>query len=173
MQKTDLPFHIHVSKPVFDETVFIAEGVQIMGNVFLGKDANIWYNSVLRGDINKISVGDRTNIQDGCILHVENDRECVVEHDVTVGHRAILHGCYIEAGCLIGMGAIILNGARIKKGSVIGAGAVVIENTIVEPYSLVVGVPAKVARQLPPETYDNNVAWAEKYVALSKLHKKG
>ncbi|NIT61724.1 MAG: gamma carbonic anhydrase family protein, partial [Aliifodinibius sp.] len=129
-----------------DPTAFIAKGAQIVGDVRLKAEASVWYNSVLRGDINYISIGQKTNIQDGTIVHLENDLPCIVGENVTVGHGAILHGCTIEEGCLIGMGATILSGAEIKKGSVIAAGAVVLEDTVVEPFSLMVGVPAKAIR---------------------------
>ena len=106
-----------------------------------------------------------------CILHLENDRPCIVGNDVTVGHGAILHGCTIEDQCLIGMGAIVLNGALIKKGSVVAAGAVVKENMVVEPLELVAGVPAKFIKKLDESTYHHHIKWAEKYCKLAEIHR--
>jgi carbonic anhydrase/acetyltransferase-like protein (isoleucine patch superfamily) len=172
MNKTDFPEGVMETKPTLHESVFIAPGAQVMGNVEIGEGSSVWYNAVLRGDINKITIGERTNIQDGSVLHLENDRDCRVGSDVTIGHKALIHGCTIEDGCLIGMGAIILNGAVLKKGCVIGAGAVVKENTIVESGTLWVGVPAKQVKSGLDDAYDTNVKWAKKYSQLAQVHKK-
>ncbi len=171
MKKTDLDALVTIKEPKIHQSCFIADGAKIIGNVTLKKNASIWYNAVLRGDINKIVIGENTNIQDGCILHLENDRACIVGNNVTVGHKAILHGCTIEDNCLIGMGAIILNGAYIKKGSIIGAGAIITENTIVEEHSLMVGIPGKKIKSTPENTQKTNIEWAKKYVKLSSIHK--
>ncbi len=171
MKKTDFPATLWSHEPRIPPSAFVAPGAHVMGAVTMGEQSSVWYTSVLRADINHITIGDRTNIQDGTIIHLENDLGCHVGHDVTVGHRAILHGCTIENGVLIGMGAIILNGAVIGKGSVVGAGAVVKERAIIPPHSLVVGVPARIVRTLDPSSYDTNVAWAAKYVALTALHR--
>jgi len=171
MIQFELPSDVLKTTPNCHPTAFIAKGAQVMGNVELKANASVWYNCVLRGDINKIVIGERTNIQDGCILHLENTLPCIVGNDVTVGHHVNLHGCTIEDGCLIGIGAIILSGAVIKKGSVIGAGAVVLEHTVIAENSLVVGVPGKVIRKNAAGTYENNVSWASKYVELAKIHK--
>ncbi len=171
MEKTSMPPTIFTHKTVIPDTVFVADGARVTGDVRLGDQVSIWFNAVLRGDINFIQIGDRTNIQDNCVCHLENDIPCIVGSDVTVGHNAILHGCTVEDGCLIGMGAIVLNGARIGKGSIIGAGAVVKEHMVVPPGSLVVGIPGKIIRDCGPGSYDNNVKWAAKYVALAKQHK--
>ncbi len=170
MEKFEYPDNMVWHQPDSARAAFVAPGAQVMGNVILGEKSSVWYNAVLRGDINKIQIGDYTNIQDGCVCHVENDRACVVGNSVTVGHKAVLHGCVIEDGVLIGMGAIVLNGAVVQKGSVIGAGAVVKENMVVPPYSLVVGVPGRVVKTLGPESYETNVKWAEKYVQLANFH---
>ena len=170
MSKTFLPEDTLKIAPNIHSTAYISPGAYVIGNVTLMENASVWYTAVLRGDINKIVVGKRSNIQDGSVIHLENERPCIIGNDVTVGHRAILHGCEIEDGCLIGMGAIILNGALIKKGAVIAAGAVVKENMIVEASTLVGGVPAKYLKDLPASTYDTNVLWAAKYVGLSTLH---
>lgn len=171
MKKTDLPEITLTREPQIHPTAFIARGAQVIGDVRLMAEASIWYNSVARGDINYISIGERSNIQDGCILHLENERPCIVHNNVTVGHGAILHACEIEEGCLIGMGAIILSGALIKRGSVIAAGSVVKEGAVVEPFSLLAGVPAKFIRALPEETLEKNRKWAQKYARLAELHR--
>ena len=171
MSKTNLN-EVNVNKPTFGSSVLVCENVSIVGDVEIGTDSSIWYGAVLRGDINKIRIGQRTNIQDLSLIHLENDLGCIIGNDVTVGHKAILHGCEIEDGVLIGMGAIILNGAVVKKGAVIGAGAVVKEDTIVEENSLWVGVPAKKVKVFEHDNYKNNCLWAQKYVKLSQHHKK-
>jgi len=171
MQKTDFPESTLKIKPMIHESVFIASGAQVMGDVQIGKGSSVWYNAVIRGDINSIQIGELSNIQDGCVLHVENDRACVVGNHVTVGHKAILHGCTIEDYCLIGMGAIILNGAVLKKGCIIGAGAVVRENEIVESGTLWVGVPAKQVKSGLENVVETNKRWAEKYAKLAEVHR--
>ena len=172
MIQFNLPDNVMTHTPSIHPDAFIAAGAQVMGNVVLKKDASVWYNAVLRGDINQIVIGERSNIQDGCILHLENDLPCIVENDVTVGHHVNLHGCHIEECCLIGIGAIILSGAKIGRGSIIGAGAVVLENQVVPPFSLVVGTPGKVIKSTPEDTIEKQQKWAKKYVELSKVHKK-
>ncbi|MCP4050119.1 MAG: gamma carbonic anhydrase family protein [bacterium] len=161
-----------MKKPEINKKTFIAKGTQITGDVRTEADASIWYNCVLRADISKISVGKRTNIQDGSVVHVDYDLPCIIGNDVTIGHNCILHSCIIEDGCLIGMGAILLNGAHIKKGAVIGAGAIVKENTIVEKNMLAVGVPAKTVKEIQ-DSYNKNLDHAKKYVTLSKKHAQG
>jgi carbonic anhydrase/acetyltransferase-like protein (isoleucine patch superfamily) len=158
--------------PSIHESAFVADGAQIIGDVRIAAEASIWFNAVLRGDINYISIGERTNIQDGCILHLEDDLPCIVGPDVTVGHGAILHGCTIEENCLIGMGAIVLSGAVIKKGSVIAAGALVRENSIVEPFSLMAGVPARLIRRLPESSTGRVLDSTRKYAAVARLHRE-
>jgi len=172
MTKTDLPDRTLLQEPQIAEDAFIAKGARVMGDVVLSASASVWYNCVLRGDINAIRIGERTNIQDGAIIHNENFLPCVVGNEVTVGHGAILHGCEIEDGCLIGMGATILSGAVIKRGSVVAAGALVREKAIVEPGTLVAGVPAKYLKELGDDAYQKNLLWAAKYVKLARLHRK-
>ncbi len=172
MDKTDLPPGTFTLDPQIHPSVFIAPGAQVMGNVTLGEDSSVWYNAVLRGDINAIKIGDRTNIQDGCILHVTNDDPCIIANDVTVGHHVNLHGCRVEEGCLIGIGAIVLSGAHIKRNSVVAAGAVVLEGMVVEENSLVVGVPGKKIRSVEESNFQKNLLWAKKYRELAQIHKK-
>lgn len=172
MDKTELKPNLKIKNPALHKTSFVARGAQIIGNVTLEKDSSIWYNSVLRADINKIRIGKRTNIQDNSVIHLENDQGVKVGNDVTVGHNVILHGCSIDDGVLIGMGAIVMNGVRIGKGSVIGAGSVIKQNMNIPKYSLVVGVPAKMIKTLDEKTYKQNVKWAKKYVQLANIHRK-
>ena len=171
MEKSDLSPDVSIKSPQIHETAYIAEGAQVIGDVILKADSSIWYNTVCRGDINRIVIGERTNIQDNSVIHLENDQGGLVENDVTVGHNAIIHGCSIADGALIGMGAIIMNGAVIGKGAVIGAGAVVKEDMVIPDFSLVVGVPGKIVKTLSPETYNENVKWAAKYVKLANVHR--
>tara|TARA_A100000164_G_scaffold74239_1_gene62456 strand:- start:51 stop:572 length:522 start_codon:yes stop_codon:yes gene_type:complete len=172
MDKTELKPNLKIKNPNIHETSFVARGAQIIGDVTLEKDSSVWYNSVLRADINKITIGKRTNIQDNSVVHLENDQGVYVGDDVTVGHNVILHGCTINNGALIGMGAIIMNGVTIGKGSVIGAGAVIKQNMNIPEYSLVLGVPAKLVKTLDKDTYIQNVKWARKYVQLASIHQK-
>jgi carbonic anhydrase/acetyltransferase-like protein (isoleucine patch superfamily) len=171
MDKTELPAGTMKIDPTIHPTVFVARGAVVVGDVRLAAHASIWYNAVLRGDITYISVGEYTNIQDGCIMHVENDGPCIVGDCVTVGHGVIMHACRIETGCLIGMGSIILSGAVIGRGSVVAAGAVVTENSRVEPFSLMVGVPAKLHRRLGEGELETHLKWARKYAAVADLHR--
>lgn len=172
MDKTALPEGTLKETPRLHESVFVAEGARIIGDVRIARDASVWFNSVVRADINFISIGERTNIQDGCIIHLENEKPCIVGDDVTVGHGAILHGCVVEDRCLIGMGAVVLSGARIGKGSVIAAGTVIREDAQVPPFSLMAGVPGKLIRELPPETFEAHLKWAAKYVRLARLYRE-
>ncbi len=171
MNKTDFPEKTLEKKPQISSSVWVANSANVVGNVIIKENASIWYNAVARGDINYISIGNRTNIQDGSVLHVENDRACIIGDDVTIGHRAIIHGCTIESGVLIGMGAIILNGALIKKGAIIGAGAVIKENTIVNENELWVGIPGKYVKTVS-KSYDKNIKWAAKYVQLKNKYQE-
>jgi carbonic anhydrase/acetyltransferase-like protein (isoleucine patch superfamily) len=162
-------------KPVVHDTAFIAEGVKIMGNVIIKKNASIWYNSVVRCDDGEtvIEIGERTNIQDGSVVHIAQNKSTKIGNDVTIGHNCMIHACTIEDGCLIGMGAIILNGALIKKGAIVGAGSVVQENMVVEENTLVVGIPAKQVKTLPPEVYEHTLQHAIRYTQFADEHKSG
>ena len=125
-----------------------------------------------RADINSIVIGERSNIQDNSVIHLENDQGVIVGNDVTVGHNVILHGCKVGDGVLVGMGAVIMNGVDIGKGSVIAAGAVIKQNMVIPKYSLVVGVPGKIVKEHSIEVYAQNVKWAEKYVKLANIHRQ-
>ena len=171
MDKTQLKDNVIIKTPQIDETAFIAPGARVVGDVILKPHSSIWYNTVARADINQITIGERSNIQDNSVIHLENDQGVVIGNDVTVGHNAIIHGCTIHDGALIGMGSIIMNGATIGKGAVIGAGALIKENMQVSDYELVVGIPGKVVKTLPKDILGKNIKWANKYVKLAKLHK--
>lgn len=154
--------------PKIDPSAFLAPGCVIIGDVEIAEDANIWPGVVLRGDVGGIRIGARANIQDGTIVHVETGHDTVLEEDVTVGHQAMVHGCHIEAGCLIGMSSTVLSRARVGRGSIVGGGAVVLQDQQIPPFSLVAGVPAKVKRELEPETYGDRLKHAAYYVELGK-----
>ncbi len=130
----------------------------------------MWPNATIRGDTDRITVGERTNVQDGAVLHADEGVPCSLGADVTVGHLACVHGCTVEDQVLIGIGAVILNGARIGSGSVIGAGAVVTEGTVVPPGSLVLGTPGRVVRETTAEQREAIVAGAAHYVAMIAVH---
>lgn len=157
--------------PQIAECVFIAENASIIGQVTIGKDSSIWYNAVLRGDVDAIIIGDRTNIQDAAIVHCTTFRNPTrIGNDVTIGHRAIIHGCTIEDEVLIGMGAIILDDALVPKHTVVGAGALVTERSILESGWLYAGVPAKKIKALSQEQITMLKLSALHYVENGKLH---
>mgnify|MGYP001297801588 CR=1 FL=1 len=138
--------------PEIKETSFIAPNASLIGRVKIGAKSSVWFNSVLRGDMEKITIGDESNIQDLSVGHADPGYPLVVGNRVTVGHNCIVHGCLIEDDCLIGMGAIIMNGVRIGRGSIIGAGAVLLEGMEFPEFSMVVGSPAKVKK-----IYDDSI----------------
>ena len=172
MEKSQLPKNLKIGPPKLHPTSFIAKGAQIIGDVELKSYASVWYNSVLRADINKIIIGKRSNIQDNSTIHLENDLGVQVGNDVTVGHNVILHGCNIDNGALIGMGSIIMNGVKVGKGSIIGAGSVITEKMIIPDFSVVVGIPGKIIKTITEDSVKENIKWAKKYVELAKIHKK-
>ena len=135
--------------PRIHSSVFVADDAMIIGDVEIAEDASVWFGCVIRGDVNYIRIGARTNIQDCTVIHVgSNDRPTILEENITIGHRVTLHGCNVESGCLIGIGAILLDGCRIGKDSLVAAGSLVTPNTIIPPASLVMGAPARVKRPL-------------------------
>jgi carbonic anhydrase/acetyltransferase-like protein (isoleucine patch superfamily) len=158
------------ASPLFHPSAFIAEGVQLIGDVRIAKDASVWFNSVLRGDINRVEIGERTNIQDGSVLHVTSEFPCIVGHDVTIGHRAIVHGCTVGDCCLVGMGSVILDNATIGSQSVVAAGAVVLQNFVVPEGVLVAGVPAKIVRPLTDDEKRQIKESARHYVEYAKAY---
>lgn len=148
-----------------DPTAFIAAGARIVGNVTIGAEASIWFNAVLRGDVESIRVGQQTNVQDLCLLHADFGCPCILGDRVSLGHGAIVHGATVEDDVLIGMRAVVLNGARIGRGSIVAAGAVVTEGTEIPPGSVVMGVPGQVERAAEPRDWDRIRYAAEHYIA--------
>ncbi|MDT2525225.1 gamma carbonic anhydrase family protein [Enterococcus raffinosus] len=151
---------------------FIAQSADVYGDVILDEGSTIWFQSVLRGDSNKISIGRMSNVQDGTIVHVDHDAPTVIEDYVTIGHACIIHGCTIRSGALVGMGATVLNHAEIGENSLIGAGSLVTEGTIIPKNSLAFGSPARVIRQLTSEEIKKNRANAEHYYELGQAYLK-
>ena len=157
--------------PAVPASVFVAPTALVVGDVVLGEEASVWYGTVIRGDVGPIRVGARTNIQDLCVLHVTTGLPgLTIGDEVTVGHRAILHGATIGDRCLIGMGAILLDGCEVGEESLIGAGSVLREGTVVPPRSFAAGVPAVVKGAIPPALHARLRASAAGYVALAREH---
>lgn len=152
---------------------FIHPTAVVLGNVHLAEDTSVWPTAVLRGDTDHITIGARSNVQDGAVIHADPGIPTVVGEDCVIGHRAIVHGATLEDGVLVGMGAILLNRVRVGAGSVIAAGAVLLEGTQVPPGSLVVGVPGKVVRELGADQRARIVDNAARYVALARTHAAG
>ncbi|MBO4854400.1 MAG: gamma carbonic anhydrase family protein [Oscillospiraceae bacterium] len=151
-------------KPCIHPSVFIAPNATVLGDVTLEKDCSVFFGAVIRGDRQPISIGCGSNVQDNCVLHVDPDWALCLGENVTVGHGAILHGCTVGDGTLIGMGAIVLNGAMIGKNCLVAAGALVSPNTVIPDGSLVVGVPGKVRRALTEDEIAANLQNAAAYV---------
>lgn len=166
----ELPTRAH---PRIHPTAYLAPSADVVGDVTVEEEASIWYGCVLRGDIASISVGAHSNIQDLSVVHVDVDRPTRIGARVGVGHRAIIHGCDIEDDCLIGMGAIVLSHARIGRGSLVAAGAVVTEGMEVPPGSLMVGVPARIVRQVDDELGRRMRQTSVHYRRLKEAHRKG
>ena len=140
------------AQPNIHQTAWVADTAVVIGDVAIGEDSSVWFGCVIRGDVNSIRIGARTNIQDGTIIHVSSKtHSTTLEDEITVGHRVTLHGCYVEHGCLIGIGSILLDGVRIGHNSLVAAGSLLTPGTIIPPSSLVMGSPAKVKRQLTAE----------------------
>ena len=152
---------------------FVAPSADIIGRVRLAKGSSIWFGCVLRGDVNRIEIGEATNIQDGSILHVDNHSPCVIGDHVHVGHHVNLHGCVVGRGAMIGIGAIVLSGAHIGKEAIVGAGSVVLEGTRVPPRTLVVGAPARVVRKLTARDIGYIRGWVKKYIQLARAYRMG
>lgn len=160
-------------KPKIHKSVFIAEGARIIGDVEIGSESSIWFNTVVRGDVHYIRIGSRTNIQDNCVLHVTHKKYALdIGSNVTVGHNAVLHGCTVEDFCLIGMGAIVLDNATIHAHSLIAAGALVQGGFEVPEGSMVAGVPAKIKRPLTAEETEFLKQSAQNYVDYVKTYRE-
>ena len=158
--------------PQVPESAWAAPNATLLGKVTLGESASVFYSAVLRGDMDTITIGERSNIQDGCVAHTDPGHPVVVGAGVSVGHRAVLHGCTVEDDALIGMGAVVLNGAVVGAGSLVAAGAVVTEGMQIPPGSLVAGVPAKVRKELDEEAIASLRQNARTYVDLAARHRE-
>lgn len=155
---------IHRHAELIDPSAFIAPSADIIGQVTIGARSSVWFGSVLRGDTDRIVIGERTNLQDGSIVHVDAGAPVLIGNGVTVAHRAVVHGTIVEDDVLIGMGAIVLSGARIGSESLIGAGALVTGGTVIPPRSLVLGLPARVVREITDEELETIQQTAQRYV---------
>jgi carbonic anhydrase/acetyltransferase-like protein (isoleucine patch superfamily) len=155
--------------PIFGDNCFIAPNATLVGDVVTGNDCSIWFNAVVRGDVNSIRMGNKVNIQDGAIIHCTYQRsKTVIGNNVSIGHNAIVHGCTIHDDVLIGMGAIVMDNAEIGSNSIIAAGAVILENTTVEPGSIYAGVPAKKVKNISPALVNGEInRIADNYVKYS------
>lgn len=157
--------------PDIHPSAYVAPSADVIGHVKLAKDSSIWFGVVLRGDVNRIEIGEATNIQDGSILHADSDLPCLIGDHVHVGHHANLHACVVKRGAMIGIGSIVLSGAQIGSGAVIGAGSVVLEGTKIPPRTLAVGVPARVVRKVTTKDVNYIKSWVAKYVKLAKAYR--
>ena len=159
--------------PKVAASAYIDPSAQVIGDVEIGERSSVWPNVTIRGDVNSIRIGTETNVQDNSVIHVEHDAYPTVLGDrVTIGHSVTLHGCTVEDDCLIGIGAIVLNGARIGKGTVVAAGALVPERMQVPPGSMVMGMPAKVRRELTPEERERFRENAQNYVRYREIYRE-
>lgn len=152
---------------------WIAPDAQVIGRVRIGSDASVWWGAVLRGDNELIDVGARSNVQDASVLHTDPGHPLHIEEDVTIGHRVMLHGCRVERGALIGIGATVLNGAVVSAGAIIGAHALVPEGRVIPPGTLALGVPARVVRELTPEERARLPESSARYVENARRYREG
>jgi carbonic anhydrase/acetyltransferase-like protein (isoleucine patch superfamily) len=159
---------MHMDVQVSGMPLFVADNAKLIGNVTIGKQVGIWFGAVIRADRDRIIIGDRSNIQDNCVVHTSKGFPVTIGNDVSVGHGAILHGCTIGNRVLVGMGAIIINGARIGEGSIIGAGAVITEGKDIPPNSVVVGVPGKIVKLVDQDQQQHILNNAVSYIELAK-----
>lgn len=153
------------------ESAWIAPSAVVKGNVTLGEHVSVWFNAAVRGVGMRITVGNKSNIQDCVVIHGDVDNDVVIGDSVSLGHGAVIHGCTVEDNCIIGMNAVVLDGAHIGTGSIVGAGAVVPAGAQIPPNSLVVGMPAKVKRSLSSEEVEGNIHNAEQYMAFAAAEK--
>lgn len=159
-------------KPIVDSGAWIMPGTSIIGRVRLASGVSIWPGAVLRGDIEEISIGENSNIQDNVSCHTSTNLPLIVGENVTVGHNAVLHGCIIGDGCLIGMGAVILDGVKLGNGCIVGAGAVISPGKVIPDGVMVVGVPGKPKRDLTEEEKTEIIVNAERYLKLAEEYRK-
>lgn len=158
-------------RPTLGARAFVDPSAQVIGDVEIGEDGSVWMNAVVRGDVNRILIGARTNVQDSCVLHVTARHPTVVGDEVTVAHSATLHGCTVERRCLVGIGALVLNGAVVGEESIVAAGALVSEGMHVPPRSVVMGVPATVRRGVSDEERNGLARYAAHYVGYKDTYR--
>ena len=157
--------------PQIHHTAFIADSAQVIGDVHVGEQSSIWFGTVVRGDMFYIRIGDRTNVQDNCVLHTRTgEKPTILEDEVTVGHSVTLHGCHVEHGSLIGIGSIVLDDVRVGRQSLVAAGSLISPGTIIPPRSLVMGMPARVKRPLTGEEVAGLAKYWQNYVEYSKSY---
>lgn len=160
--------------PVIGENCYIAENATIAGDVVMGDECSVWFNAVIRGDVNSIKIGSRTNIQDGAVIHCTYEKAAtIIGNNVSIGHRAIVHGCTVEDNSLIGMGAIVMDHAVVGKNCIIAAGAVILENTVCESGYIYAGIPAKKVKQLTEDQIEGMRKTSDNYVMYSGWFKGG
>jgi carbonic anhydrase/acetyltransferase-like protein (isoleucine patch superfamily) len=159
--------------PRVHPTAFVDDSAQIIGDVEIGEESSVWMGVIIRGDVHRIRIGRRTNLQDGTIVHVDEGVPCSIGARVGVGHRVILHGCTVEDECLIGMGSILLNGVVVGRGSFIAAGALLTEGMQVPPGSLVIGIPGKVVRPVDEKLMKRIEQTWRHYVEEARRHRDG
>ena len=159
--------------PQFGKNCFLAPNATVCGDVIMGDDCSVWFNAVIRGDVNSIRMGHKVNVQDGAVIHCTYEKtKAIIGNNVSIGHNAIVHGCVIENNVLIGMGAIVMDNARVGSNSIVAAGAVVLENTVIEPGSIYAGVPAKKVKDISQELISGEInRIAENYVKYSSWFK--
>ena len=160
-------------KPQVHDSCFVYKTAVIIGNVTIGKNTGVWPNAIIRGDQNSIVIGDNSNVQDNCVVHVNDEFKVTIGNNVSLGHGAIVHGATVEDNVIIGMNAVVMNGSVIGQGSVVAAGALVKEGAIIPPNSLVVGIPGKIAREGDKSLEEYAIKNAQVYVELAQRHKDG
>jgi carbonic anhydrase/acetyltransferase-like protein (isoleucine patch superfamily) len=158
--------------PVFGEDCFVAPNATVVGEVIMGDQCSVWFNAVVRGDVNSITIGNRTNIQDGAVIHCTYQKyKTVIGNHVSIAHNAVVHGCTLEDEVLIGMGAIVMDGAVVQQGAIIAAGAIVLQHTVVEAGSIYAGNPAKLIKKVSPEQKEMFLRTANNYVMYKEWFK--
>ena len=169
---TQAPLNTKFHADLVSSSAFVADNATVLGEVKIGEQSSVWFGAVIRGDTAAVTIGERSNIQDLCVLHADPGYPCKVGDDVTIGHAAVVHGATIGDGAMIGIRAVVLNGAKIGAGAIVGAGAVVTEDTEIPPGHLAVGVPAKVIRELSTENVQRTKHAAGHYVQASAEYRQ-
>ena len=158
--------------PQIDPTAYVDESAQVIGDVVIGAESSVWFNAVVRGDVHHVRIGERTNVQDGTVIHVSSGTNAtILEDEVTIGHNVTLHGCYVERGSLVGIGSVVMDRAHVGHQSLVAAGSLVAPGTVIPPRSLVMGAPAKVKRPLTAEEVAGLAQFWQNYVGYTKEYK--